>query len=45
MTGVPIFTGRHVERAVSPDRAVEAVRNAFIAYARGEWTMPPKTSR
>jgi ornithine cyclodeaminase/alanine dehydrogenase-like protein (mu-crystallin family) len=27
---------------VSPDRAVEAVREAFIAHARGEWTMPPK---
>jgi len=43
VTGTPIFTGRHVELAVSPDRAVEAVRAAFIAYARGEWTMPPKT--
>ncbi|HEY8645103.1 MAG TPA: ornithine cyclodeaminase family protein [Gaiellaceae bacterium] len=42
MTGVPVFTGRHVEQAVSPDRAVEAVRNAFVAHARGEWTMPPK---
>ncbi|MFL5962368.1 MAG: ornithine cyclodeaminase family protein [Gaiellaceae bacterium] len=42
MTGVPVFTGRHVEQAVSPDRAVEAVREAFIAYAKGEWTMPPK---
>jgi alanine dehydrogenase len=42
MTGVPVFTGRHVEQAVSPDRAVEAVRNAFIAHARGDWTMPPK---
>src|SRR5665213_3823228 len=42
MTGVPVFTGKHVEQAVSPDRAVEAVRNAFIAHARGEWTMPPK---
>jgi alanine dehydrogenase len=42
MTGVPVFTGRHVEQAVSPDRAVEAVREAFIAHARGEWTMPPK---
>ena len=39
---VPVFTGRHVEQAVSPDRAVEAVREAFIAHARGEWTMPPK---
>jgi alanine dehydrogenase len=27
---------------VSPERAVEAIRDAFIAYARGEWTMPPK---
>ena len=42
MTSVPVFTGRHIERAVSPDRAVEAVRNAFVAHARGEWTMPPK---
>ena len=42
MTGVPVFTGRHVEQAVSPDRAVEAVRDAFVAHARGEWTMPPK---
>ena len=39
---VPVFTGRHVEQAVSPDRAVEAVRNAFVAHARGEWTMPAK---
>ena len=29
-------------RAVSPERALEAVRDAFVAYARGEWTMPPK---
>ncbi len=42
MTGVPVFTARHVEQAVSPGRAVEAVRDAFIAHARGEWTMPPK---
>src|SRR5207249_8243619 len=25
-----------------PARAVEAVREAFVAYARSEWTMPPK---
>jgi alanine dehydrogenase len=42
VTGVPLFTARHVEQAVSPDRAVAAVRDAFIRYARGEWTMPPK---
>jgi ornithine cyclodeaminase/alanine dehydrogenase-like protein (mu-crystallin family) len=28
--------------AVSPERALEAVGDAFVAYARGEWTMPPK---
>ena len=31
-----------VEAAVSPERAVEAVRDAFVAHARGEWLMPPK---
>jgi alanine dehydrogenase len=39
---VPFFSGRHVTQAVSPGRAVEAVREAFMAYARGEWTMPAK---
>jgi ornithine cyclodeaminase/alanine dehydrogenase-like protein (mu-crystallin family) len=39
---VPVFTARHVEAAVSPERALEAVRTAFLAYHRGEWSMPPK---
>src|ERR1043166_4075392 len=39
---VPIFGARAVEAAVPPDRALEAVRDAFVAYARGEWSMPPK---
>jgi alanine dehydrogenase len=39
---VPFLSARHVEEAVSPERAVDAVRDAFVAYARGEWTMPPK---
>jgi alanine dehydrogenase len=39
---VPFFSGRDVEAAVPPQRALEAVREAFVAYARGEWTMPPK---
>lgn len=39
---VPFLSGAVVEQAVSPERAVEAVREAFVAYARGEWTMPPK---
>lgn len=39
---IPVFSGRHVEAAVPPERALEAVRDAFVAYARGEWTMTPK---
>src|SRR5215831_3553376 len=39
---VPLFTREAVDEAVSPERAVEAVRDAFVAYARGEWSMPPK---
>jgi alanine dehydrogenase len=39
---VPFFGGTDVERAVSPERALEAVREAFVAYARGAWAMPPK---
>jgi len=42
VTAIPVFTRRHVEEAVEPARAVEAVRDAFVAHARGEWTMPPK---
>jgi alanine dehydrogenase len=36
------FNARDVRAAVSPLDAYEAVRNAFVAYARGEWSMPPK---
>jgi ornithine cyclodeaminase/alanine dehydrogenase-like protein (mu-crystallin family) len=39
---IPFFNGAQVREAVSPERALEAVRAAFVAYARGEWTMPPK---
>ena len=39
---VPFFSARDVEAAVSPGRALEAVRGAFVAYARREWSMPPK---
>jgi alanine dehydrogenase len=39
---IPVFASRDVEAAVSPERSVEAVREAFVAYARGEWSMPPK---
>ena len=39
---IPLFRAQHVYDAVPPARAVDAVRDAFVAYARGEWTMPPK---
>ena len=42
MSRVRVFSAEHVYAAVSPDRALQAVREAFIAYARGDWTMPPK---
>jgi ornithine cyclodeaminase/alanine dehydrogenase-like protein (mu-crystallin family) len=41
-SSVPVFAARDVERAVPPEAAVEAVREAFVAHHRGEWTMPPK---
>ena len=31
-----------IERAVSPHEAYDAVKAAFVAHARGEWTMQPK---
>ena len=39
---IPVFRATDVERAVSPHEAYDAVRAAFVAHARGEWTMPPK---
>ena len=39
---VPFFAAADIEAAVPPEQAVEAVRAAFVAYARGEWSMPPK---
>jgi ornithine cyclodeaminase/alanine dehydrogenase-like protein (mu-crystallin family) len=39
---IPFFAARDVEVAVPPQRAYEAVREAFLAHARGAWTMQPK---
>ena len=39
---VPFFSGRDVHSAVTPHEAHDAVRDAFIEYAKGEWTMQPK---
>ena len=42
MTPAVVMDRAAVEAAVSPERAVEAVRDAFVAHARGDWSMPPK---
>jgi alanine dehydrogenase len=42
LTSIPVFSARDVEAAVSPERAVDVVRDAFVAYARAEWSMPSK---
>ena len=42
MSSVAVLGADDVLRAVAPEAAVEAVREAFIAHHRGEWTMPPK---
>jgi alanine dehydrogenase len=39
---IPVFAADHVHAAVDPSDAVEAVRRAFVAHARGEWLMPSK---
>jgi alanine dehydrogenase len=39
---VPFFSARHVYAALDPADALEAVREAFVAHARGEWSMPSK---
>jgi ornithine cyclodeaminase/alanine dehydrogenase-like protein (mu-crystallin family) len=39
---VPFFSARDVEAAVPPTVAYDAVRDAFEAHTRGEWTMQPK---
>src|ERR1700741_1392389 len=39
---VPVFTREAVYSAVSPHEAYAAVRDGFVAYHRGEWSMEPK---
>lgn len=39
---VPFFSAAAVRAAVPPEVAYAAVREAFVAYARGAWTMQPK---
>jgi ornithine cyclodeaminase/alanine dehydrogenase-like protein (mu-crystallin family) len=37
-----VFDARSVFEAVTPHDAYDAVRTAFVAHHRGEWSMPPK---
>jgi alanine dehydrogenase len=39
---IPVLDYDAVLQAVSPERAIERVRDGFIRYAKDEWTMPPK---
>ena len=39
---VRVFSAEDVRLAVSPLDAYDAVRAAFVAYAHGDWAMPPK---
>jgi alanine dehydrogenase len=42
MPEIPVFNHEAVLAAVTPEDAIERVRHAFVEYASGEWTMPPK---
>jgi ornithine cyclodeaminase/alanine dehydrogenase-like protein (mu-crystallin family) len=39
---IPLFRAQDVEAAVSPEGALQAVREAFVAFHHGEWSMPAK---
>jgi alanine dehydrogenase len=42
MAEIALFDHAAVLGAVSPAEAIERVRDGFVRYASGEWTMPPK---
>src|ERR671933_2085135 len=42
MTELAVFSHDAVLAAVSPLEAIERVRDGFVRYAAGEWTMPAK---
>jgi alanine dehydrogenase len=42
MPEIPVFNHDAVLGAVTPEEAIERIRHAFVEYASGEWTMPPK---
>src|SRR3954453_13306089 len=43
MPEIPVYDHESVLAAVSPAEAIDRVRDAFVAYAHGDWTMPAKT--
>jgi alanine dehydrogenase len=40
---IPVFPQEAVLGAISPEEAIERVRDGFVEYASGNWQMPPKT--
>jgi ornithine cyclodeaminase/alanine dehydrogenase-like protein (mu-crystallin family) len=42
MAPIPVLGHDAVLAAVSPEEAIERVRDGFLAFHRGEWTMPAK---
>jgi alanine dehydrogenase len=42
MPELPVFDERTVLAAISPEEAIERVREGFVEFAGGEWQMPPK---
>jgi ornithine cyclodeaminase/alanine dehydrogenase-like protein (mu-crystallin family) len=42
MPELPVLSHDAVLAAVSPTEAIERVRDAFVRFHAGEWTMPPK---
>ena len=42
MTRIDVLDHDAVLAAVSPEAAIDAVREAFMRHYRGEWVMPPK---
>ncbi|HWF26199.1 MAG TPA: ornithine cyclodeaminase family protein [Solirubrobacteraceae bacterium] len=42
MAPIPVLGHDAILAAVSPEEAIERVRDGFLAFHRGEWTMPPK---
>ena len=42
MTNIPVLDHDGVLAAVSPQEAIERVRDGFVSFARGEWQMPAK---